>query len=205
MATTTMAPATAHPVVAAPVPVVPTTPPAPPLLDADGLATRIAAAGSDSPDAWRSLLASWELPTDPPDIAIAMQCAPLLAPDVHCLRARATLDKLAAIGRPVLLRLRSGGHDAWAELLGVGALRVRLQLAGSVVEAPRVSLQRAWKGEYVSVWRSPATPVALPPDIMALRRFQSDHGLVADGVAGPETGFALAADAAGPRLARGVD
>jgi general secretion pathway protein A len=198
-----IASATAHPVVAAPV--LPPPRPTLPLLDAGELATRIAAAGPASPDAWRGLLASWRLPTDPADVAIARQCAPLLASDVHCLRARATLDKLAAIGRPVLLHLRDDRHDAWVELLGVGALRVRLQLGGTDVDLPRVALQRAWKGDYVAIWRSPATPVTLPPDIEAVRRFQSDHGLVADGIAGPETSFALAADAPGPRLSQGLD
>jgi general secretion pathway protein A len=124
---------------------------------------------------------------------------------VHCLRARASLDKLAAIGRPVLLHLRDDGHDAWAELLGIGALRVRLQLGGIALDVPRVALQRAWKGDYVAIWRSPANPMTLPPDIDAVRRFQSDHGLVVDGVAGPETSFALAADAPGPRLSQGLD
>ena len=199
-----IASATAHPVIASPA-TVPVIPPALPFLDGGELATRIATAGPASPDAWRSLLASWRLPVDPADVAIAMQCAPLLTTDVHCLRARATLDKLAAIGRPVLLHLRSDGHDAWAELLGVGALRARLQLAGSAVEVSRVALQRAWKGEYIAFWRTPAMPATLPTDIDAVRRFQSDHGLVADGVAGPETSFALAADAPGPRLSRGLD
>jgi general secretion pathway protein A len=134
-----------------------------------------------------------------------MQCAPLLAPDVHCLRGRGSLDKLASIGRPVLLRLQGGDGDAWALLLGVGALRVRLQLDDVPVDVARVALQPVWNGEYAAIWRTSPAGQALPPDAAAVRRFQSSRGLLADGIAGPETQFAASADAPGPRLLRGLD
>ena len=190
---------------ARPAPRVPTATPPPPLLDGPGLAQRVAALQATSPNAWQSLLASWALPTDPADVAIAMQCAPLLAPDVHCLRGRGSLDKLASIGRPVMLHLHGSRGDAWALLLGVGALRVRLQLDDARVDVPRVALQQVWNGEYAAIWRS--TPDAPPfsEDAAAVRRFQAAHGLVPDGVAGPETRFASTADAPGPRLLRGLD
>jgi general secretion pathway protein A len=176
-----------------------------PLLDAAGLADAIAAAGPSTPDAWQSLLAAWQLPTDPADVAIAMRCAPTLAGNVYCLRGRATLDKLAAIGRPVLLQLHLGGHQAWARLQGVGALRVRLQLGDRSIEIPRVALQSAWSGDYVAVWRTTAPDSPLLADADAVRRFQTAHGLLVDGIAGPETRFAMTADAAGPHLDHGLD
>jgi general secretion pathway protein A len=134
-----------------------------------------------------------------------MQCAPLLAPDVHCLRGRGSLDKLASIGRPVMLHLHGSHGDAWALLLGVGALRVRLQLDDAHVDVARVALQQVWNGDYAAIWRSSADAQRLPGDAAAVRRFQSSHGLVPDGVAGPETQFASTADAPGPRLLRGLD
>ena len=91
----------------------------------------------------------------------------MLAPGVHCLRARARLDKLTAIGRPVLLRLRNAGGDGWALLLGADGLRVRLRLGDVIVDVPRVALQRAWTGEYAALWRTPpgvAAPLALNDD-----------------------------------------
>ena len=184
---------------------IPPAKPAPPLLDAQALAQRVATLQATSPNTWQSLLASWALPTDPADVAIAMQCAPLLAPNVHCLRGHGSLDKLASIGRPVMLRLHGSSGDAWALLLGVGALRVRLQLDDADVDVPRVALQQIWNGDYAAIWRAPDDAPPLPGDAESVRQFQSAHGLAPDGVAGPETRFASAADGPGPRLLRGLD
>ena len=187
-----IAPAPAH-VVAAP------RPNQPPMLDFEGLSERIAMSAADSSIAWRALLSAWNLPTGDNDVAIATQCATSLAPEVFCLRARGNLDALATIGRPVLLRLRAGRRDAWAMLVGADATNVRLQFDDSVVELPRVALQRAWNGEYIAIWRQPpdAHVPASPSD---LRDFQASHGILTDGVIGPETRFALSSSGAGPHL-----
>lgn len=124
------------------------------VLDADALARRLSTVDASPSPAWQALLALWQLPTATTDIAIAAQCAPVLAPGVYCLHGRATLDKLSAIGRPVLLHLRDADHDAWALLLGADALHVRLQLPDGVVDADRVALQRVWNGDYSAVWRA---------------------------------------------------
>ena len=172
----------------------------------DGLADAIAAAADPStPDAWPSLLAAWRLPTDPTDVAIARRCTPTLASDVYCLRGRATLDTLSAIGRPVLLPLHDGGRQAWALLQGVGALRVRLQLGGRSIELPRVALPTVWNGDYIAVWRGATTGAPSSADAVAVRRFQATHGLLVDGIAGPETRFAMSVDAPGPHLDKGLD
>jgi general secretion pathway protein A len=175
----------------------------PPLLDADTLAQRLATA--DTTSAWQALLDAWQLPTSSSDITIAMECAPTLATDVHCLRGRATLDTLAAIGRPVLLRLDNGDGEAWALLLGVDGMRVRVRVGDGVFDLPRVALQRAWHGGYAALWRETSQESNAPAGVEDVRRFQGTHGLLVDGVVGPETRFALSADDPGPRLLRGLD
>jgi general secretion pathway protein A len=222
-ARTTAAPTTPKPVA--------TRPARPPVLDAPALATRMAANGSSPLPAWQALLVQWQLPTDFTDVAIAAQCAPTLAEGVYCLRGRGSLDKLSAIGRPVLLHLRDGDAEAWALLLGSDALHVRLRLGDDIVDTDRVTLQRIWNGDYAALWRAaPGLAMPLVPERDAVatawvrervapqaamtaaialsddvRRFQSAHGLVADAVIGPETLFALAASDPGPHLLRTLD
>jgi general secretion pathway protein A len=202
-----------------------------PVLDTGALATRMAAIGSSPLPAWQALLAQWQLPTDVADVAIAAQCAPTLAEGVYCLRGRGSLDKLSAIGRPVLLHLREGDAEAWALLLGSDALRARLRLGDGVIDVDRVTLQQVWKGDYAALWRAaPGLAIPLLPDRdatstawlrervasdaaeaagislpEAVRGFQSAHGLLADAVIGPETLFALAANDPGPHLLRTLD
>jgi general secretion pathway protein A len=203
----------------------------PPVLDAPALAARMAAKGSSPLPAWQALLVQWQLPTDFTDVAIAAQCAPTLAEGVYCLRGRGSLDKLSAIGRPVLLHLRDDDAEAWALLLGSDALHVRLRLGDDIVDTDRVTLQRLWNGDYAALWRAaPGLAMPLVPERDAVatawvrervapqaamtaaialsdevRRFQSAHGLVADAVIGPETLFALAANDPGPHLLRTLD
>ena len=183
--------------------------------------------------AWQALLAQWQLPTDVADVAIAAQCAPSLAEGVYCLRGRASLDKISAIGRPVLLRLRDGDAETWAVLLGSDAVRARLRLGNDIIDTDRVTLQHAWNGEYAALWRAapgltmpllpegdaaattwvrerlaahPTTDGSVAPGLSEeVRRFQAAHGLLADAVIGPETLFALAANDPGPRLLRTLD
>lgn len=126
-----------------------------PPLDGPALAARLAAPAEAPGPSWARLLALWELPATEADAAAAAQCAAVLAPGAYCVRGRANLDRLAAIGRPVLLRLHGSPVDHWALLLGTDARRVRLSLAGQAVDVERIALSGRWRGAYAAIWRGP--------------------------------------------------
>lgn len=211
-----------------------------PYLPADDLPARIRVAGPGARPAWGQLLGLWTVRAGEATIAEAEACPPVLAPGLFCLRGRASLDKLMALGRPALLRLDGPEGSAWALLLGADALRVRLWLGGGRFDTDRLALERHWQGEYVALWRGPAflgtsvpagssgpavdwvldrlrdrVGLAVPETgpavldagaIAAIRRLQTLHGLVADGVVGPETLLALSStEDHGPRLRRSLD
>ncbi|MBD7988792.1 AAA family ATPase [Luteimonas sp. Sa2BVA3] len=133
-------------------------------IDGEVLAARIASASTPAAHeaAWRAMLQAWSLPHTADDASAAMACAPMPAAGTYCTRGTAHLDRLAALGRPVLLQLDSGRNSAWALLQGTDGTRARLLLGGAVVDVDRADLQRAWPGRYAAVWRSAAT-LAPPP------------------------------------------
>ncbi|MCX7032860.1 MAG: AAA family ATPase [Arenimonas sp.] len=230
-------PSPAVPATAAPAPV---TTEVVPYLPGDALDQRMRLAGDSAQPAWSQLLGLWTVRANEAALADAASCPPVLAPGLFCLRGRASLDKLAALGRPTLLRLQGREGGAWAVLLGADAVRVRLWLGGGRFDTDRLALERTWRGDYAAIWRGPAflapppapgdsgpavdwihdrlrdragleTPDAGPAvldaaSLVAVRRVQTAHGLVADGVIGPETLLALSSgDSDGPRLRRVLD
>lgn len=204
-------------------------------VDAANLSTLLADADASPAPAWRQLLTLWSLPPQAVTVAPDGPCTPTGAPpDAHCVQGRARLDTLVALDRPMLLRLRDGGADAWAVLLGADARSVRLRIGGRSVDLDRALLQAHWNGDYAGLWRGPAildTPpvpgasgtavdwlwLRVLPDAarpgapydatlrQAVRELQSARGLPADGVAGALTLMALANGLPGPRLLRTLD
>jgi general secretion pathway protein A len=133
-----------------------------PYLPGESLGQRIELAGDGAQPAWRQLLGLWTVRAQEAAVADASRCPPVIAPGIYCLRGRASLDKLAALGRPALLRLDGPDGEAWALLLGADGLRVRLWLGGGRFDTDRLALERHWRGDYVAMWRGPAF-LAPPP------------------------------------------
>ena len=141
-------------------------------VDAQALAQRLEAGNGRPSAAWQALLQKWQLPADAGSTDPIANCdVPPSAPRLHCARGVATLDKLATLGLPALLRMRGGDAPAWVLLLGLDALNVRLQVGQEVLDVDRVALERAWTGDYVALWRAPAAlelaPGALPANVFA--------------------------------------
>jgi general secretion pathway protein A len=132
-----------------------------PVLDGERFVDAVVAAADAPLAAWADLLQRWQLPDTVDDAVAAAGCAPVLAPGAYCSRGRASLDRLAATGRPVLLRLRADGGEAWALLLGVDGLHARLWLDQAVVDVGRLDLQAHWNGDYAAIWRGAGELAAL--------------------------------------------
>ena len=199
-------------------------------------------AGHDETDMqpWAQLAQLWQWPAGPEQLAKLSECAGRIVGGVNCLRGSGPLGRLRALGRPVILRLRTETGFASALLLGMDEHSVRIALSGETLSVPRSLIELHWLGDYRVLWRAPDwVPATLRagdkgPGVIwlrerlasaeaqegldgsigqgdefdndlerRLRRLQIRLGLIADGIAGPETQMALASfDVEGPRLAR---
>ncbi len=190
---------------------------------------------------WQRYAAMFNWPVSGEALKDLRECAGIVAPGLNCLRAQGPLNRLAALQRPVVLRLRIGEQFVSTLLQGIDEQNARLEVAGQRIEVPRSLVELNWLGDYRVLWRAPSylpgtlqrgdsgpgvewvrvhlalaeTQQLLSPDESAfdgsfdaelerrLRRLQLRLGLVADGIAGPETQMALSAYASeGPRLER---
>jgi hypothetical protein len=79
---------------------------------------------------------------------------------LNCFRANGPLTRIAALDRPVMLRLRREGGFASALLTALDEQRVTLFLGGESVTVPRGLLELHWLGDYRVLWRGAAE---LPP------------------------------------------
>ncbi len=189
---------------------------------------------------WQRFAGLWNWTVDATAARALQDCSGLVASGLNCLRAQGPLNRLAALQRPVVLRLRAGDQFVSALLLGIDEGSARIELAGTSIDVPRALIELHWLGDYRALWRAPSflpgtmlqgdsgpgvqwlrsqlalaeAQQGLPGDPSVdgtfdaelerrLRRLQLRLGLVADGIAGPETQMALAAYAPeGPRLVR---
>ncbi|MFC0677357.1 AAA family ATPase [Lysobacter korlensis] len=204
----------------------PPTSPTPPA--AGTLAAALARTNGDESAAWAELVRLWQLPGGEVAQARVRACDPVPVPGLHCARGVTTLEAIAAIDRPAVLRLQAPRGPASVLLLGLDGDRVRLWLDGGPVAVPRGELAPVWSGNYTMLWSAPQlASLPLPaqgdgpavdwlrarlghagPPVFdtamrsALKDYQRRHGLVPDGVPGPATRSMLATADAGPQLQR---
>ncbi|MDW8480036.1 MAG: AAA family ATPase [Xanthomonadales bacterium] len=116
----------------------------------------------DAIAAWTRLLARWQVRGEEVRILDAKRCPAALAPGLYCTRGSASLGRLRALRRPVLLRLQFEGAEGLALLLGIGRERARLELGTESVELEIAELDRVWRGEFFAIWRgAPELPTSL--------------------------------------------
>ncbi len=140
----------------APAPVVA---PVAPAVDpgAAALAARIAATTESELYAATQLLARWQVDSSEASVRDATRCPPAIAAGLYCLRGRASLEQVLRFDRPLIVVLQHGATRAHALLQGAGPTRVRLDLAGESIELPRSDLATSWQGDFIAIWRAPAT------------------------------------------------
>lgn len=210
----------------------PRPPVAPRTLDGDAFAERLRSSGRAPLPLWDRLLALWQAgdETDaaramacPPVLAPGLYCVRGRARlDKLAVLDRPALLRLRIDGRDAWALLLGADAVQVRLRLGDDALvdRVTLEQSwngdyaalwrGPAFLAPPIlpdadAAANAWIRQRLAAAgidrdAGPANSDAPPGE--AVWRFQRAHGLVADGVVGPETLMALAADQPGPRLAR---
>ncbi|MBS0193874.1 MAG: AAA family ATPase [Proteobacteria bacterium] len=202
-----------------------------PMLDATRFTQRIDGSLGDATGAWRDLLGLWAISPDPKLAASNASCPVGKQPGLFCASGKQRLSLLAQFDRPLLLHVRHENHTAWLILLGLGSTRALLRIDGQDVQVSRAVLEAALEGyAAVGRGPDTVSPPIKPGDagpavvwlrqrlhatattagdgstysgslIEAVRLFQRDLGLRADGVVGPETLLALlASERGGPHL-----
>jgi general secretion pathway protein A len=192
------------------------------LADAPSLATWVAAeASTDEAQAWQALAAHWRVTTRDSAPCSTLPAENLHCFKRRgALDATLALDRPAIL--PLYDR---EGVARYVVLTGVSQGRVRLRAGDQEAWVARSLLATLWREESGTLWRPPpgtridrqglwlgtdtawldaqlarALPALAPPTDaasrqQALRRFQAQAGLPADGLAGPMTVMLLASDA----------
>lgn len=124
-------------------------------LSAADLQSRFKSLPHDERDGWRALAPAWNLTltaadTDP--------CAAAQRSDLQCYRStNATLALIRQLDRPGILTLRDADDKpVYALLTGLGERSATLRLGDDVQSISLVSLATVWRGEFATLWRSPA-------------------------------------------------
>ena len=155
------------------------------------LETRIAEAPETELYALTQLMSRWQVGSAEASVRAATRCPLSIAAGLYCLRGRASLEQVLRFDRPLILSLGKPDQPVHALLQGAGRRNVRIDVAGTSIELPREELAPFWSGDFIAIWRVPATIAGslrrgdAGPAVAWVKQSLSrlDHG--ADGESGP--------------------
>lgn len=134
-----------------------------PLDDAQRVAAELAALAAQPQRAlevWAALLERWDALGS--DAALAQACPARIRGALRCTRVQASIERLIALDRPAILRLRGDAGEVPANWIGMRGERVVIDLGQGLRELSRDELARWWTGEALYVWReTEALPLLL--------------------------------------------
>ncbi len=115
-----------------------------------------APAASSEAEAFRTLFERWNVENLPTGGAQETPCKMAEKLGFLCLTARGTLQDLARLNHPAVLKLFDSGDQPFlAVLVGIQGSRVTLIAAGVTHEIDQAELQKHWRGDYTLLWRPP--------------------------------------------------
>ncbi|CAN5712570.1 ExeA family protein [soil metagenome] len=108
----------------------------------------------DQRQAWRELARLWKLPPDVDD-----PCRAATTPKVQCFKGTTTMELIRVLDRPGILTLQDASdRPVYALLTGLTDKTATLHMgaAGELSQTVSlVTLQRMWRGEFATLWRTP--------------------------------------------------
>lgn len=144
------------PPVIAPAPAIAPAPPAAPPAHTR-LAVAMKADADSELNAWTQLLSRWQVNSGEVSVRDAARCQAQVFAGLDCLRGHGTIDQLARFDRPLILILQRGDTQAHALLQGVDENKVMLGFGGERYVIDKARLGELWAGEFIALWRLPAT------------------------------------------------
>ncbi len=151
-------------------PVAAATPPpdaatAPPFATVDH-ATKFGTLPGDDVLAFKALLARWSATPSATDFEALRRCNGRTVGGLRCVSGSGSLARVAALDRPMLLRLRVGSRAANAVLVALDGERVTLDFGGGgeATTLSRTELEKYWFGDYAVLYQVPLDlPDLMPP------------------------------------------
>jgi general secretion pathway protein A len=105
--------------------------------------------------AFQSLFRQWKLDYEPQ--SDGSPCFFAQIQGMACHRGQSNLEKLRALNRPVVLKLRNSHNQVcYATLIGLGRQVARIEIVGVEQTVSLDGIYKHWDGEFTLLWQQPA-------------------------------------------------